>query len=697
MKKKGSIKRKAACATLALAFVLIVMATVISYRVYANTMDEHYAVLTMNVAETAAQMVDSDAVETYTEAVKDIYLKNPAPDYSDDETAYFEQYADIKGEDYDALISVLERIKNANDVLYLYIVYMDPDSKTCVYVADADTSENACPAGTWDIIYEQNYGALQNLENGFPAYITHSDFGWLCSAGAAITDDEGNVIAHAVVDVSMEKVMRDRHNFLIRICLILLSITLFLTVVFIYLVNKTIINPLNSLAVAAASYVEEKEKGQMENRTSMLEEIKIHTGDEVENLADTIRQMAADINLYIDNLTAVTAEKERIGAELNVATHIQASMLPCIFPAFPERQEFDIYATMTPAKEVGGDFYDFFLVDEDHLAVVVADVSGKGVPAALFMVIAKTLIKDHAQTGSCPSDVFTEVNQQLCESNEGDMFVTAWMGILQISTGRIAYVNAGHNPPLICHAGGDFTYLRARSGFVLAGMEGMKYKIQNLEMMPGDCLYLYTDGVTEATDIDEQLYGEQRLEEVLNSHKGERPQQLLENVQKDITAFVKTAPQFDDITMLGLHYKGPAPEKKTLTVTADTKKLVEVQNFIESALEEDGYSMKEITQISVAAEELFVNIAHYAYPEGEGSAIITYCFDSREKTMEISFTDEGIPFNPLSKKDADVKKTVEEREIGGLGIYMVRKSMDHVDYQYKHGKNILSIKKKRTI
>ena len=190
-------------------------------------------------------------------------------------------------------------------------------------------------------------------------------------------------------------------------------------------------------------------------------------------------------------LNAVTAEKQRIGAELDVAKNIQASMLPCIFPAFPERKEFDIYAAMEPAKEVGGDFYDFFLVDPDHLAIVIADVSGKGVPAALFMVITKTLIKNHVQMGESPGQAFTAVNQTLCENNEAGLFVTAWMGILTISTGELVYTNAGHNPPLLGRAEGSFAYLKMRSGLVLAGMEGIIYREAHLKLEAGYPVSVY--------------------------------------------------------------------------------------------------------------------------------------------------------------------------------------------------------------
>ena len=229
-------------------------------------------------------------------------------------------------------------------------------------------------------------------------------------------------------------------------------------------------------------------------------------------------------------------------------------MLPRIFPAFPERQEFEVYATMNPAKEVGGDFYDFFLVDDDHLAVVIADVSGKGVPAALFMVIAKTLIKNHAQNRETPGEVFTQTNAQLCEGNDAGLFVTAWMGVLEISTGTFTYVNAGHNPPLLKRAGGQFAWLKSRPGFVLAGMEGIRYRENTLELMPGDTLYLYTDGVTEATSSAQELYGEERLQAALNEASELPVSQLLPRIKNCIDTFVGDAEQFDDITMLGLQY-----------------------------------------------------------------------------------------------------------------------------------------------
>ena len=334
-------------------------------------------------------------------------------------------------------------------------------------------------------------------------------------------------------------------------------ITFLLSGIYFFYTKRNILKPIDLLHRAAGRMVENLEEDQ-------VQEIDIHTGDEIEELASAFMQMNLEVKEYIKKLYLVTAEKERIGAELDVAAHIQSSMLPCIFPPFPDRHEFDIYATMTPAKEVGGDFYDFFMVDERHLAIVMADVSGKGVPAALFMVIGKTLIKDHTQPGADLGTVFSEVNDILCASNSEGMFITAFEGVLDLVTGELRFVNAGHEIPFISRAGGAFEPHKIRAGFVLAGMEGLRYRAGVMELMPGDKLFQYTDGVTEATSAAKELYGMERLQNVLASVSDKAPQEILPAVKTDIDRFVGTAPQFDDITMLCLEYKARMQEPKTI-------------------------------------------------------------------------------------------------------------------------------------
>ncbi len=278
--------------------------------------------------------------------------------------------------------------------------------------------------------------------------------------------------------------------------------------------------------------------------------------EEIQTLAESFGSMTQRMKQYIDEVTRVTAEKERIGAELNVAAQIQADMLPRIFPPFPERNEFDLYATMKPAKEVGGDFYDFFMVDDDHLALVMADVSGKGVPAALFMVIAKTLIKNRTQMGATPSEALAYANEQLCEGNDAQLFVTVWMAVIQISTGKGVAVNAGHEHPALKRADGKWELIVYRHGPAVATIEGLKFASHEFELNKGDILYVYTDGVAEATRSDDTLYGSDRMIDALNASSTNDPQKLLEYVSNDINAFVGDAPQFDDITMMAVTWHG---------------------------------------------------------------------------------------------------------------------------------------------
>ena len=429
--------------------------------------------------------------------------------------------------------------------------------------------------------------------------------------------------------------------------------------------------------------------------------VRVETDDELETLADAFNSMTESLKAYIRDLTAVTAEKERIGAELNVATKIQKDMLPNIFPAFPDRQEFNIYATMNPAKEVGGDFYDFFMVDDTHLAVVMADVSGKGVPAALFMVIAKTIIKNQALTGEPLDVVFDRANDQLCANNGEGLFVTAFMGLLDLRTGEFTCVNAGHNAPLLRRKGGAYEYLHLDPGFVLAGLENMQYKSCRLTLGEGDTLFLYTDGVTEALDPNEELFGEERLHDALNRDEGRElsVDKLLPYLRAELTEYARGAEQADDITMLGLTYCGSkeAAEKdvgeQTLTVPADRDQLAPVQRFVDGIL--DGLHCPDATriQIQIAVEELFVNIASYAYPSGEGEVVVQCRTEQDPPAITIRLRDHGTPFDPLNKPDADITLSAEEREIGGLGIFMVKELMDGVDYAYRDGENILTIRK----
>jgi len=394
----------------------------------------------------------------------------------------------------------------------------------------------------------------------------------------------------------------------------------------------------------------------------------------------------------LDEEILISKKNASIASELELAKGIQAGMLPSIFPPFPGKKEFDIYALMNPAKEVGGDFYDFFMLDDKRIALVMADVSGKGVPAALFMVIAKTLIKNQAQSDLTPSEVLSKVNQVLMENNDLSLFVTCWLGYLNIQTGVLTYANAGHNPPVL-KTDGKHDFLKGRKGFVLAGMDGLKYYNNKVTLKPGDSIFLYTDGVTEAQNNNEELFGEERLVKYLDSHQFASPKELITALRGEIDTFSDGREQFDDITMLSLNFQKYLEDSSAEhEFPASIDSLNQALDFVETELTERKVGMKEITQLRIISEEIFANVANYAYHSNLGKVRITV--DSKDGEVIMRFIDRGIPFNPLLRKDPDITLGADDRDIGGLGIFMVKKMTDDIKYKYENGQNILMIKKK---
>ena len=415
------------------------------------------------------------------------------------------------------------------------------------------------------------------------------------------------------------------------------------------------------------------------------ETVNVRSNEEFASLSDDINSTVDTLKRYIDEASA------RIDKELEFAKNIQASALPNVFPAFPKRKEFEIYASMNPAKEVGGDFYDFYMTNQDTLHFLVADVSGKGIPAAMFMMRAKTELKTLTEAELPLCDVFTRGNNALCEGNDAGMFVTAWQGSVDLEEGVLRYTNAGHNPPLVRHANGQFEFLRSRTGFILAGMENVNYKTQEFGLVPGDTVFLYTDGVTEATNADNKLYGEERLQAALNSREFDSMQDLCDYVKADVDAFVGDATQFDDITMVAFRFHG-APAIPTIHFDeATVEDISDVTAFVEAELEKLNCPMKTVIQINVAIDELFSNIVHYGYPDRKGPVTVKVVEKDSPHAVCVRFEDEGIPYNPLQKEDPDVSLTADERQLGGLGIFMVKKTMDDLKYKYENGKNIMTI------
>ena len=415
--------------------------------------------------------------------------------------------------------------------------------------------------------------------------------------------------------------------------------------------------------------------------------VDVRSSQEFSSLSDDINSTVSTLKRYIAEAAA------RIDKELEYAKQIQLSALPT---NFPEGEEYKIFAQMIAAKEVGGDFYDFYKLNDKTVAFLAADVSGKGIPAAMFMMTAKTIIKDLAESGMAVNEIFTKANEKLCENNESGMFVTAWMGILDLESGKLQFANAGHNPPLIKRADGSFEYLKTRAGFVLAGMEGVRYRVGELTLSPGDRVFLYTDGVTEATDAHNQLYGEDRLLAFMNGNAAMTADALLPALKANIDEFVGEAPQFDDITMVMFDYKPQQGGTNMITQTFPAKvdALSDVLGFVDQTLEGYECPMKIQMAVCVAIEEVFVNVAHYAYGEGEGDMTLGIGFDEESRQITFRMTDKGTPFDPLQKPDPDITLSAEDREIGGLGIFITKKTMDTVTYAYEGGENVLTMVKK---
>ena len=534
MKRKiFGLSGKLIAGVLLLSVLLCCAISYMGYREFTTVLEEEYNRSAYEIAETAKTYLNPDRLEEY--------LKTGQVD---------QEYLEIQDK-LDALVI------STNSHL-IYVTSLSNDYTTSTYIFDAvhpDTGftryELGYTAQDMDPAYQEEVEQIMTTGQLSAVYF----YSYTKASGAHTTaaipvhNSAGEIVALLGVEKAMTALENARSTYVLNVLTItIVAVGLFL-LVYIAFLRRQVVSPILSITREAQRFAQDNAA-----QPEVLAQIK--KTDEIGVLARAIGKMETDIVRYVENLTAITAEKERIGAELNVATQIQADMLPRIFPPFPEREEFDLYATMTPAKEVGGDFYDFFLVDEDHLAVVIADVSGKSVPAALFMVIAKTLIKNHAQVGMEPSQVFETVNNQLCENNETGMFVSAFLGVLEIATGRFAYVNAGHNPPLVSVEGQPFDWLPSKRGFVLAGMEDMHYRQQEITLSPGSCLFLYTDGVTEALDPENNLYSEERLKEFFNRPEmaNRSPEERLRLLHDDITAFAAGTEQADDITMLLLQY-----------------------------------------------------------------------------------------------------------------------------------------------
>ena len=688
-KKRKTLHKKAVNVVIIAAAILSIITVSISGAFYTHNMFNHYKLLSEQLADTAASEMSAEDIVRYYNEVKALGYDDEK--YNNDE-AYRSDYDKkanaLKDEKYWDMLNTLfifaDRSKSRNDIEYIYVQIIDGDKVT--YILDADHSDEQYQLGTIRPVSDTLNGA-EGLENGIPAFISNNpDDGWLCSCMRPIRDADGKPVALVGVDISMAKVVNEGTTYFITLIAIVLIFVGLMILIIMKGVDKAIVRHINKLSAAARSFVEDK--GKTLSEPSAISLLNIKTGDEIETLSDSIQQMERDINDYIINLTEVTAEKERIGAELGLATRIQADMLPNIFPAFPQRYDFDVYASMTPAKEVGGDFYDFFLIDDTHLAMVIADVSGKGIPAALFMMMSKILIKNAALNEKKPAEALISVNNQICANNREEMFVTVWLGIVDLKTGLLTAANAGHEKPILQSPGGDFELINDKHGFVIGGMPGIKYKNYELQLQKGSKLFVYTDGVAEATNSANELYGVERTLNALNTASQKSPKKILETVKESVDIFVGEAPQFDDLTMLCFEYLGTEDE---IVLDATLENVQKATDYVRKYMTKLPLDSKTKHHIEVAVDEIVSNVARYSYGDEAGTVCLKVQTD--EKSLTITVTDSGIAYNPLEKEDPDITLSAEERGIGGYGIFIVKNVMDEVSYAYEENKNIFKMKK----
>lgn len=399
-------------------------------------------------------------------------------------------------------------------------------------------------------------------------------------------------------------------------------------------------------------------------------------------------ELASTFDKMTKNIKTITKERERIDSELSIARSIQESSLPNIFPPFPDKKEFDIYASMQPAKQVGGDFYDFFFIDDENFMFLIADVSGKGVPAALFMMTVKTLISNIAQVGHSPKELIETVNRKICLTNKQGLFVTMFVGIVNINTGKVTYINCGHNQPLIKTEDNEYKYMETNSNIVLGAFDNTEFDVCESQLKAGDTIFAYTDGITEALNANDEMYGEERLLTCLNKYHNEDIQKLADNVKHDILEFTNSVPQSDDLTMLIFKYNNQTLKRifKDMAIQENYKSFY---TWLHDTCEEWKLNPELINKLDMCCEELYANITFYSYPPKTG--IIEVTISKTTDKIILQFEDEGIPYNPLEKADPDITLPPEERPCGGLGIFMVKEMADDIKYQHIGNKNVLTV------
>ena len=502
---------------------------------FSSAFDDEYSNTTYHIADTAASLVNGDHIKEYLAGQQEEEYnrtKRILNAYCTRMSVSLVYVIDVDQSDYGRFVSVFNAVDNSvDDSNYKEWErgYQRETTNENYRSAYIDIYEGESP---YEIIYRFNPGP------GLHQHITMI---------VPVKNSEGKVAALLCVQRPISELASAIGSFVTYIVIAALILSVIVVQFLARFLRKWVVGPIRTISNEATRFARENTKGKELGDVSKYEEIY--------NLSRSIDKMETDMVKYVDNLTLVTAERERIGTELSFAKQIQYSSLPTKFPAFPDRGEFDVYAYMRPAKEVGGDFYNFILVDNDHLAMWIGDVSDKGVPAALFMMAINIMISLRTSMGGTPAQIMEHVNDRVCEHNGENLFVTIWLGILEISTGKLTFVNAGHEDPAVCHKDGEFELYKTRHNIAVGIEPGMVYKDYELQLGKGDKIFIYTDGVPEATDPYDKLFSTDRMTQALNECRDGSPQELLENINKRVKEFVGDRTQFDDLTMLGLELK----------------------------------------------------------------------------------------------------------------------------------------------
>lgn len=502
---------------------------------FTNAYNEEHSNTTYHMADTAASMVTGDHIKAYLAGEEeDEYArtKRILDRFCTRMSVSLVYVIDVDKSDYGTFVSVFNAVDNS----------VDDTNYVEWELGHKRETTNKEYAEKYKLLYERQspYESVYRLNpgKGLHPHITTM---------VPVLDSEGGVAALLCIQRPMHELTKALWGFVVYLVISMLIMAAASSRLASHLLRKTVVDPIRKISDEAKRFAAENTKGEELGDVSKFEEIY--------NLSRSIDKMETDMVSYVDNLTAVTAEKERIGTELSFARRIQHSSLPTTFPAFPDRTDFDIYASMTPAREVGGDFYNFRLLDDDHLVMWIGDVSDKGVPAALFMMGINIVINNRASMGGTPAEIMGFVNDNICEHNGANLFVTIWLGIMELSTGRLTFVNAGHEEPAVYHKGGSFELYKTRHNIAVGVMPGIEYRDYEIRMGRGDKLFIYTDGVPEATDKNDSLYTTDRMLDALNQYREGTPQEILEGIHQSVKEFVGDRAQFDDLTMLGFELK----------------------------------------------------------------------------------------------------------------------------------------------